>query len=466
MPIILNLETYDPALGENELRRIEVASRLTIGRGSDNDLVLPDPQRHLSKTHCIIVLESHGGTITDTSTNGVFLDGNAERLPRNVPTPISDGSVLRFGGYQIKVVAIAPTLPAAAEPPSPMAAQMKMNSAPIDDGLFGDPLAAPSEGPEISPAIFPSDAPVDQGFDPPRGEASFGSSIPDDIDLFVGNEAPQQWHGTSQPDHTPSNQGFFAPPKVVSQKIPDDWDLSEFERPAKSRPPERLSGAGFAHSDPRPPEPAQRAPLAQVPSRGRTGPSDSAAVASFLTAIGLKEAVLSESERIRVMQLAGETFALMARGLTEILAARASTKQEFRIDRTVIGAARNNPLKFSGSVAEAIHLMLLGRSPGFLQATEAVEEALDDIKNHHLAVLAGMQVALATVIARFDPDKLEGRLDQHSLIEGILPAARKARYWDLFKSLYRDIATELEEDFQKAFGAEFARAYRKQIDQL
>ena len=36
---------------------------------------------------------------------------------------------------------------------------------------------------------------------------------------------------------------------------------------------------------------------------------------------------------------AGETFAAMTKGLCEILAARASTKQEFRIDRTVIGAA-------------------------------------------------------------------------------------------------------------------------------
>jgi type VI secretion system protein len=61
---------------------------------------------------------------------------------------------------------------------------------------------------------------------------------------------------------------------------------------------------------------------------------------------------------------------------------------------------------------------------------------------------------------------LEKRLEQGSLIEGILPGARKARYWELFKALYKEIATELEDDFQKAFGAEFARAYRAQIDRL
>jgi predicted component of type VI protein secretion system len=70
------------------------------------------------------------------------------------------------------------------------------------------------------------------------------------------------------------------------------------------------------------------------------------------------------------------------------------------------------------------------------------------------------------VVSRFDPDKLEKRLEQRSLIEGIVPAARKARYWELFRTVYKEIATELEEDFQKAFGAEFARAYRKRVDQL
>jgi len=30
--------------------------------------------------------------------------------------------------------------------------------------------------------------------------------------------------------------------------------------------------------------------------------------------------------------------------------------------------------------------------------------------------------------------------------------------------LYKEIATELDEDFQKVFGAEFARAYKEQLD--
>ena len=107
MPLILQLTSSDPALREAAARRIEVATRLTIGRGGDNDLVLPDPDRHLSKNHCAITFEGGGYAVTDTSTNGVFLDGAAERLPRGVPVGLAQGSVIRLGNYELTVTAVA-----------------------------------------------------------------------------------------------------------------------------------------------------------------------------------------------------------------------------------------------------------------------------------------------------------------------------------------------------------------------
>jgi type VI secretion system protein len=463
MPLVLHLETSDPALGENALRRIEVASRLTIGRGSENDLALADPQRHLSKNHCVIDFDGRGGTITDTSTNGVFLDGNTERLPRHVPVPLQEGSIVRFGGYQLSVAAISPSH-AAAPAPRPTGGQPAPGPATSDDGLFGDPLAAGPMSRRQSSGGFPGTAEERGGFEPPRGPGPYAPVIPDDVDLLLGNDAPPQWHGASQPDHTPADQAFFAPPRATSEPIPADWDNSDFPAPSMPQAPDRRLPADADFSAPALPPPV--AAPSPPHAYGTPGTGDGMAVASFLAAVGLKGAQLSEPEKIRLMQLAGEIFAAMTKGLREILAARASTKQEFRIERTVVGARRNNPLKFSGSVDEAMRAMLVGRTPGFLPAKEAVAEALGDIQSHQLAVLAGMQVALTTVIARFDPEKLEKRLEQGSLIEGILPAARKARYWELFKTLYSQIATELEDDFQKAFGAEFARAYRAQIDRL
>ncbi len=79
---------------------------LSIGRGPDNDLVLPDPDRMISKTHCVI--ENQGGSIVvvDTSTNGTFLNYGKQALGR-VATPLSDGDVLILGPYEL-IVQVTP----------------------------------------------------------------------------------------------------------------------------------------------------------------------------------------------------------------------------------------------------------------------------------------------------------------------------------------------------------------------
>jgi type VI secretion system protein len=450
MALVLYVMAGDPSLAEGEGRRIEVDRRFTIGRGGDNDLVLADPERHLSKNHCIIDFDGARFTVTDTSTNGVYLDDEPDRLPRDTPTPLHEGSMLRLGSYRIKIAAIVPSLAvrSAQQSPHGVAASGSVSG---DDVLFGDPLGGtPMAG-----------RPVDSLASPFGDRASASPMIPEDIDLF-GGRAEEAWRGGSQPDHAPSDQAFFAPPKVSVETIPEDWEQSALGMPidAENAQAARRRRSGRAEPEGMPAE----APALRVGIPGTAG--DTAALTAFFSAAGLSGIALSDTQKVRVMKLAGEALALALKGLAEILAARASTKQEFRIERTAISAKRNNPLKFSGSANEAMRALLLGNAPGFLAANEAVAEAIKDIKGHQLAVLAGMQAALATVLARFDPAELEKRLEQASLVEGILPAARKARRWDRFKELYREIAAEIEDDFQKTFGAEFARAYRKQIDRL
>jgi type VI secretion system protein len=449
VPLTLHITTSDPAHGELAGRRFEVTSRLTIGRGADNDLVLPDPERHLSKNHCTIAAAAGGYAVTDTSTNGVFLNRGAERLPRGVPVPLGEGSVLRLGGYEITVAAIVPSGAGGGPAASARAAP---TSDFLDDPFGDDPFAAP-------PAARDDDI---FGAPPGAAPAGTGPILPDDDDLFGDNKKVEPWHGASEADHAPSDQAFFAPPKTKVEAIPDDWDLADLGIPLgapatipapAAAPPNLAAGAGPA---------AIGRPVAATPA----APGDSAALAAFLAAVGLSGTTLSDAEKGSLMRLAGEALKTTVEGLTDILAARANTKQEFRIERTMIGAAGNNPLKFSAGLDEALRVMLLGRVPGFLAAPQAIAEALDDVKSHQLAVLAGMQVALGTLIARFDPAKLEQRIEQSSLIEGILPGARKARYWELFRTLYKEIAGELQDDFQKLFGAEFARAYKDQIDKL
>lgn len=74
-----------------------------IGRAHDNEWVLPDPKRYLSSHHAQIRYRNGGFLIEDTSTNGLYLNDNADPVGRLGPQPLRHGDVLRLGAYQIKV---------------------------------------------------------------------------------------------------------------------------------------------------------------------------------------------------------------------------------------------------------------------------------------------------------------------------------------------------------------------------
>jgi type VI secretion system protein ImpI len=74
-----------------------------IGRASDNDWVLPDPQRYLSAHHARIQFRNGAYLLLDTSTNGVYLNDDAAPIGRRSTHQLRDGDILRFGNYQVAV---------------------------------------------------------------------------------------------------------------------------------------------------------------------------------------------------------------------------------------------------------------------------------------------------------------------------------------------------------------------------
>ena len=57
-PVAVTLRLTGGGLAGPSQTKLLTSGTLSIGRGSGNDWVLPDPDRHLSKTHCVISIES------------------------------------------------------------------------------------------------------------------------------------------------------------------------------------------------------------------------------------------------------------------------------------------------------------------------------------------------------------------------------------------------------------------------
>ncbi len=157
---------------------------------------------------------------------------------------------------------------------------------------------------------------------------------------------------------------------------------------------------------------------------------------------------------------------MFTEGLIQTLGGRTHIKSEFRLDQTMIRPAENNPFKFSTSRTRTLLQLLSKSDPAYMTGVNAITEGFDDVNAHQMAVIAGMEAALQNILGRFNPKSLETRIVSDSILDNILPGGKKAKYWDIFKLLFDEIAGEAEDDFQQLFGREFSRAYEEQLSRL
>ncbi|HEY6981152.1 type VI secretion system-associated FHA domain protein TagH [Reyranella sp.] len=416
-------------------RREVRGGELSIGRGQDNDWIIPDPERHLSKRHCRLTYGLGDWELHDLSTNGTFLNQASEPVGRGTAQKLRNGDRIKFGLYEIEV-----TIDDEGE------------GAAFDDGRV--PAGGRSE-------VAMRDADLRSYSDgglPGTGSMSDDSNspiLPADFDPLAANQEP--FRGPTQPDHAHALESAFRPPPAPAAIIPDDWDV---DLPGTSRPRVAQSPPPLPPSQPQehaaPPQPRQEhLPVAQAGF-------EAGLAAAFLRGVGLKDAALTEPEK--TLERIGAAMRATVNGLRQTLMARASVKDVFRIEQTMIRASGNNPLKFSLDDDDALATLLGTGRRGGMAPEEAIAEAFDDLRMHELATVSAMQEAVRVLLAQFEPDSVERKAASNAL--QIHPAQRKARAWDAFVQLHKSVTQALSDDFDSVFGKAFARAYEQAIDKL
>jgi type VI secretion system FHA domain protein len=421
--------------------RTVTGGEFAIGRGAENDWVLSDPQRVLSKQHCLLAYRSGGWQIADVSTNGTFLNSEAAPVGHGQPRELRDGDRLRLGAYEIEVrivesAALRPTATGTANPFAldPFAAPPKTSRRPLEE----DPLL--HGGPERDPFAA--------GLVPPS------INLPPDYDPLSPEPADVPFAGPTQPDHSPHLEDAFRP-AAVRPMLPDDWD----SEPAPLPPSSAVVAPAQAHPPPVPPpsfEPPVLEPTPAPPApTGVSGAPGDELLAAFLRGAGLTD--VRPVDPIAAMETLGAAFRVLVSGLRLALIARSAIKGEFRIEQTMIRSRGNNPLKFSADDDDALIALLGAGRRTEMGPAEAVADALRDIRLHEIATVAAMRSAVQSLLARFEPTKLRLAAEQGGL--NLVPLQKKSRAWDAFETLYGQITQALADDFDSAFGRAFARAY-------
>ncbi|HTH97170.1 MAG TPA: type VI secretion system-associated FHA domain protein TagH [Stellaceae bacterium] len=470
MALVLRvLVAGDCSIAEGETRICDSGS-FTIGRGMENDWVVLDPQRHLSKQHCRIELRGRTYFVTDTSTNGVYVAGSATPIGRGNAQPVNDGDVINLGPCSLRLeIASAVKL----QPVATVAAPTD-SAAEHDPGHFGA-KAGFGAGVTTLPAaasiaqILPGDRVAEQQLGDMLGE------------LQDTEYKPAHGFGTETALHGQyaSTNAYFRPPEIRPPVIPNDWHSQDadaasalLEEPVappssaaviaelRNRPIREVEA-----SAPAAPPVAQTQPAAtqpqnqnqnQAPAPAPAQPIPNDVLQAFLAGVGLPVDVVDPAEAPAMMHKMGLAFREAVGGLRELLELRAFLKSEFRIEHTLLRAKENNPLKFSANLDGTLAVLIGRRVTGFMEAPEAVRESLRDIKAHEVALISGMKTVIGDVLDQLSPETVKGGVGST-----MLQQSYKARCWERYEQVHQRLIGE--QSSGPPLGSQFSTAYTKQF---
>ena len=482
----------------------------TIGRSSDNDWVLEDPERFISSQHSKISFENGQYYITDLSTNGTFSNGAAEPIGKGNTVQLNDGDKFSLGDYEFlasvwQAEEQAPNLsegpfvaaPVAPTPIQPVEdvveqdyfASASSSSSNVDnfatpfsghvantDSLFSpepmetDPLAALDSARSIQHSspfesnVFPAMSQSDQA-DPMQQSISWPSAT------IESGAIPENWDLNAAP--APMNKANFMT-NEIPQEVPMKSKASLDKRTSLEKANEKilaeieiLKKQAQKHALQQQIEKNTQAsaivsPQVQQHAAPRATTNNEQ---SLIDALGLSGNELSDEKVIEINQVVGELVRETITGMMQVLSSRSTIKNEFRMNVTTIQPVENNPLKFSANIDDAMQNMFIKEGNAYKKPVEAIKEGFEGIAEHQIAILAGIRTAFKGVLNRFDPAVLEQRFEQFNK-PGIIPGMSKAKNWDSYKSYYQELVDDMDNSFQHLFGYEFVQAYEEQLQKL
>lgn len=446
-----------------------------IGRSADSDWILPDPEKIVSSTHAVISFEAGSYSVTDYSTNGLFINRSVEPVGKGQSRLLQDGDYLQIGEYEIEVVVRnheamdyehaggvqvqkqshyqgAPHIEAARHNEAIPAYQelatsqqtgyeQNAHEAQASPNPLNESYSAPAPNNTLAPVLTPAQTSTDKAIDAAQ-------------QISPSQPIPEEWEQSIQGG---IKTGQSVQPQPQPQSLPQQENIQPQQTQLEPKAEQQIV------------PPMTTAPVTQhtvAASENNGAENAQVCLTALLKGLGLTAEEIQLSNQPEFFHRLGAALKLSLQGMLDILRARASMKSEFRVMQTTIRTQENNPLKFSINVDEAIRNLFARRIPGFLSWDQAIQECFKDMSSHELALMAGTEGAVNAVLDQLSPENFAVEEDNNKSLEKWIPVAKKARHWDRYKEQYKRVNEELGQGSGKRFSEEFAEAYEAQLTAL
>ncbi|HME38295.1 MAG TPA: type VI secretion system-associated FHA domain protein TagH [Steroidobacteraceae bacterium] len=389
----------------------------TIGRSTDNEWILPDPERYLSGKHVRVDFRAGTYVLVDTSSNGTYINGAQVPLGKYRDYQLKDGDYVRLGEYELLVsIDKSNDFPpeesaiVAYDGQSPSSAAKKSTANDLGADLDLSELLEPSDLVAEDSGIRPRDA---------YGQAVLSRS--DSLNLRrdpKADAAGTPWHMMTRPL------------KVEDNPIPV-------------------------------PAPAARSPNPQNPVL-YDGDFD-VGLSAFCRGAGIDPRSVTTEARGAALQLAGQLLREAILGLMDLNQSRNEFRNRFRISAPP-AEGPESALNFSKGVDEALVRLLTTLSTR-AGSVEAVRDNFRELKAQSTASLTATRAAFEEFLGRVNPADLEERFDRATK-RGVFGSQNKAKYWDLYTEMFGGLAQRPADGFPHLFTETFAKAYEAKMRAL
>jgi type VI secretion system protein len=391
----------------------------TIGRATDNEWILPDPERYLSGKHARVDFRAGTYVLVDTSSNGTYVNGAQVPLGKYHDYALRDGDYVRLGEYELLV-----------------SIDKSNDFPPEESAIVAYDGQAPSSAAKKSTANdLGADLDLSQLLEPSNSNVSTADS----------GVRPRDAYGQSLP---PADQ------PAASAEAGTPWHM--LTRPLRVETPK---------ADPA----SESAPSASSPSLGRSqnlalyeGDFD-IGLSAFCRGAGIDPKSVTPEARGAALQLAGQLLRESVLGLMDLNQARNEFRNKFRIS-TPPAEGSESPLSLSRGVDEALVRLLTTLSTR-AGSVEAIRENFRELKAQNAAALAATRTAFEEFLSRVDPKELEERFERAGK-RGVFGGQSKAKYWDLYAELFSGLAQRPPDGFPHLYTETFVKAYEAKLRAL
>ncbi|HWG70333.1 MAG TPA: type VI secretion system-associated FHA domain protein TagH [Steroidobacteraceae bacterium] len=401
----------------------------TIGRSTDNDWILPDPERYLSGKHARVDFRAGTYVLVDTSSNGTYINGAQIPLGKYHDYQLKEGDYVRLGEYEL-LVSIDKSNDFPPEESAIVAYDGQAPSSAVKKSTAND-LGADLD---LSQLLEPSDiTPGDSGV---RPRDAYGQSLPE-----------------SRPAH-PEDPPFQSASELEEEASGTPWHMMTRPLKVEARKAEVKTASAKAEAPPAPARPQN--PVLY------DGDFD-AGLNAFCRGAGIDVRNIAPEARATALQRAGQLLRESVLGLMDLNQGRNEFCNRFRISPRGDDAPES-PLNFSRGVDEAL-VRLLTTLSARAGSVEAIRFNFRELKAQNAATLTATRTAFEEFLGRVDPKELEERFDR-STKRGVFGSQNKSKYWDLYAEMFAGLAQRPADGFPHLFTETFAKAYEAKLRAL